>query len=724
MSEVSISQQSVSASNSAPKAGPGLKDLFRSGDKVKIAATGLTLALAIMVAVVLVLQFVKQERARDMVGWQTRLGIVADSRAGAISDWVTRQFAELKALSENPTLALYMSQLQTGGDPDAAEAEYLRNLLSVTAERAGFSANRGEGVRANVARAGSAGLVIIDMKGRLLVGTPNPPALEGPVRQFIGAIGEPWKTPDGRTLIDMFQGPDGKTLIGFAVPIFAVQTDAKPQNQIGVILGLKTLGEDLFGLLKQPGDTGASTEAVLVRAEGGVIDYLSPLQDATKPLGRKLATNTPNLAAAYAIARPGGFNRRIDYRGKPVIFVSRAIANTPWTLYYKVDVAEALGPSESRLRRMMLIFFLVIGVVAIAIVAVWYKGASKRASDAARKAKDLADRYEEQRNFLRLLTDSQPNANSIIDVTGHFQFANLECGRRVGMNHEDIVGKNITNVFGPERARDYDRLNREALDEKRMITGVHRYQNGKGPVIVQSLHVPMAKTSETPEGVLLVEEDITSAITERERRERVLRQLVGTLVTVVDARDPNASHHSSRVARVSRAIAREMDLDHVEADTAEFAGNLMNIGKILVPIDVLTKTGPLTDDEIKMIRNSIQQGADLLETIEFDGPIAETIRQVQERYDGRGGPQGLAGEDILVTARIVSVANAFVAMVSPRAHRDGMDFDAALETLLKGSGESYDRKVVAALVNYLENRDGRLVLADLPDKPEETSPPA
>lgn len=720
MSEVSSEPKTETASGPSS----GLKGRFKTGDRTKIAATGLMLALAVMVAVVLVLQFVKQERVRDLVGWQTRLGIVADSRAGAVSDWVKRQFTELKALSENPTLALYMTQLQTGGDPDAAEAEYLRNLLSVTAERAGFSSNAGEGVRANVARTRSAGLVIIDMKGRLLVGTPNPPALDGPVRAFIASIGKPWKTPDGRALIDMFEGPSGQPLIGFAVPVFAVQSDSRPENQIGVILGLKTVGEDVFGLLKQPGDTGGTTEAVLVRAAGGVIDYLSPLQDRTKPLGRKLATNTPNLAAAYAIARPGGFSQRTDYRGKPVLFVSRAVTGTPWTLYYKVDTAESLGPSQSRLRRMMLIFFLVIGVVAIAVIAVWYKGASKRAGDAARRANDLADRYEEQRNFLRLLTDSQPNANSIIDVTGHFRFANVECGRRVGMDHEDMVGKNIINVFGPERARDYDRLNREALEEKRMTTGVHRYQNGKGPVVVQSVHVPMAETSETPEGVLMVEEDITGAITERERRERVLRQLVGTLVTVVDARDPNASHHSSRVARVARAISVEMDLDPVEAETAEFAGNLMNIGKILVPIDVLTKTGPLSDIEIKMIRNSIQEGADLLESIEFDGPLAETIRQVQERYDGRGGPQGLSGEDILVTSRVVSVANAFVAMVSPRAHRDGMDFDKAMETLLKGSGEAYDRKVVAALVNYLENRDGRLALSDLPEKPEETGAPA
>ncbi len=706
-------QPGSSPEKRSPEKPSRFSHLFRKGDKPKMAATGLLLALAVMVAVALVFQFIKEERARDLVSWQTRLGIVADSRAGAVEEWVQRQFTELRALSENPTLAIYMTQLKAGGDPDAAEAGYLQNLLSVTAERTGFQSNAGEGVRANVARPGGAGLVIIDTKGRLLVGTPNPPAIEGAVRRYVDNIGQPWKARDGERMIDLFISPEGAPMMAFAVPVFSVQADRTQANQIGVILGLKHVAGELYPMLRQPGATDRTAEAVLVREDGGVIEYLSPLMDGGKALSRKLASNTPRLAATYGIARAGGFNRRQDYRGEDVIFVSREVKGTPWTLIYKVDAAEALGPSETRLKRLMTIFLLVIGVVAVAVIAVWYKGASRRAGNAAREAADMADRYEQQRNFLRLLTDSQPNANSIIDVSGHFRFANLECGRRVGMDHADIVGKNIANVFGAERAKDYDKLNREALEANEMITGMHRYQNGKGPVVIQTLHVPMAETSETPEGVLLVEEDITGAITERERRERVLRQMVGTLVAVVDARDPNASNHSTRVAKVARAIADEMDLEQVEADTAEFAGNLMNLGKILVPIDVLTKTGPLTDEEISLVRNSIQESAALLDGIEFDGPLADTIRQVQERFDGRGGPKGLAGDEILLPARIVSVANAFVAMVSARAHRSGMDIDRAIETLMNSAGEAYDRKVVVALVNHLENRNGREALASL-----------
>ena len=218
----------------------------------------------------------------------------------------------------------------------------------------------------------------------------------------------------------------------------------------------------------------------------------------------------------------------------------------------------------------------------------------------------------------------------------------------------------------------------------------------------------------------MVEEDVTTAVTERERRARTLRDLVGTLMAVVDQRDPNAAHHSTHVAIVARAVAEEMGLDETMAETSEFAGTLMNLGKILVPSEILTRKGGLTDAEIRQVRDSIQATADLLQDVQFDGPVVETLRQCQERWDGSGRPNGLAGEAIVLPARIVAVANAFVAMVTPRAHRAGLDFDAAAKILLDGVGTAYDRGVVAALLNYLDNRGGRQAWADF----SRATPPA
>ena len=130
---------------------------------------------------------------------------------------------------------------------------------------------------------------------------------------------------------------------------------------------------------------------------------------------------------------------------------------------------------------------------------------------------------------------------------------------------------------------------------------------------------------------------------------------------------------------------------------------------------MLTKSGPLDEAELLLIRDSILASADLIADIEFDGPIAETIRQLQENFNGSGIPKGLKGDEILLTARIVAVANAFVAMVSARSYRPGMAFDRAIDILLKESGESFDRRAVTALVNHLENPGGRAQWASFGD---------
>jgi HD-GYP domain-containing protein (c-di-GMP phosphodiesterase class II) len=205
----------------------------------------------------------------------------------------------------------------------------------------------------------------------------------------------------------------------------------------------------------------------------------------------------------------------------------------------------------------------------------------------------------------------------------------------------------------------------------------------------------------------VVEEDVTAAVTEREGRMKSLRDLVGALVAVVDRRDPNAAHHSDRTAFIARAVAEEMGLDQDHCQAAEYAGQLMNLGKILVPHEILTKKGALTADEMRQVHEGIQATADLLDGVDFDGPVVKTLRQVQAHWDGSGHPPGLKGADILVTARIVAVANAFVALTSERAYRHGVDLDAAIETLLAEVGKAHDRKVVAALISFLDNHGGR-----------------
>ena len=317
------------------------------------------------------------------------------------------------------------------------------------------------------------------------------------------------------------------------------------------------------------------------------------------------------------------------------------------------------------------------------------------------------------------MTDGQPTAIFAVDGEGRYSFANAQAARDAGMDPDDMHGKTMASVLGTAHAGALEQINRETLEARKSRTDWHVLRDGPSKRILKTDHIPLAGDDDYDAGVLIISEDMTALEEAREKRATTLRELVQTCVAVVDRRDPYSANHSARVAEVARAIAEAMKLSPVEIETCDFAGALMNLGKVTIPEDVLTKTEQLSEEELEMIRQSVQTSADLIEGVAFDGPVYETIRQIQESWDGSGQPRGLAGEDILPTARVVAVANAFVALVSARAYRAGMSFDKASEILLNEAGKAFDRRPVMALLNYLDNLGGRERWANFSDLSED-----
>ncbi len=669
---------------------------------------GALLALLLALAVTLAWRVIAEERARDLEAWQIRLGILAEGRVAAIRDWLDRQSAELAGLAENTSVQLYLSELAAaGGDAAqvtdaAAQESYLRNLLIVTAERSGFGAPaRAPAVAANIQPLAVAGLAVLDADRRPRVATPAMPPLDGRLASWIQSA-----APGKPALLDIFPGADGAPAMGFLAPVFAVEGGAGASRQVGYVVGVRPVAAALFPLLRTPGPPEAGAATLLVRPEGAAIAFLSPLADGTPALQRRLAKDTPDLAAAFAVAEPGGFAEKRDAEGAPVLVTGRAVPWTPWTLVYEVRQDVALAESDRRATRLVSAFALALIIVAGGLAAVWYQASSHRARAAAGAFAAMAKRFEQQSELLRLVTDSQPNAVFIADELGRYRFANLETERRTGLAEPDLIGKTLDAVLGPAAAARYLERNAEALGTGRRINALDRIEEADGVSIRQTAHVPLAAGLDRPRGVLVIEEDVTALFRERERRERVLKQLVRAMSAAIDRRDRFAADQSVRVAAIARATAEEMALDPALVEAAETAGMLVNFGKILVPPELLTKAERLKEDEIRLIRSAIEATADFLAGIEFDGPVIETLRLMQEHWDG-SGPHGLAGEAIPVTARIVAAANAFVAIASPRAWRPGSDLDGALTQLLGEIGTRFDRRVVAALVSYLDNHGGR-----------------
>jgi len=177
---------------------------------------------------------------------------------------------------------------------------------------------------------------------------------------------------------------------------------------------------------------------------------------------------------------------------------------------------------------------------------------------------------------------------------------------------------------------------------------------------------------------------------------------VRALTTAVDASDPFTRGHSERVTAYSVAIARALGVPEGRVLTIEYASLLHDMGKIAIQHDVLLKPGALTEDEWKLMRMHPETGAKIASDLRFLSGAKDVILYHHERYDGKGYPDGLVGDEAPLEARIVKVADAFDAMMSDRPYRAGLSLEAAVSELRSCSGTEFDPSVVAAFLELLQ----------------------
>jgi putative nucleotidyltransferase with HDIG domain len=204
-----------------------------------------------------------------------------------------------------------------------------------------------------------------------------------------------------------------------------------------------------------------------------------------------------------------------------------------------------------------------------------------------------------------------------------------------------------------------------------------------------------------------VEQLLESFEAQRESRLRTLgmQEVITEMVTAVEARDPFSAGHQARVTSLACSIAEEMGLSREQVDSIREAGMLHDIGKICVPADILTKPGKLDEDELGQVRSHSQAGFELLKRMRYPYPIPDIVLQHHERLDGSGYPQGLLGEDILLEARILAVADVVEAMSLGRSHRDALGIAKALQEISWRKGVLFDTGAVEACLKlFTQNR--------------------
>jgi len=183
---------------------------------------------------------------------------------------------------------------------------------------------------------------------------------------------------------------------------------------------------------------------------------------------------------------------------------------------------------------------------------------------------------------------------------------------------------------------------------------------------------------------------------------KTLEDTIRVVGLTTEMRDPYTARHQERVTELACAIARKMRIPEQQIDGIHAAGLLHDIGKIAVPAEILTKPTKLTDVEFALIKTHPQVAYDILKGIKFPWPLAKIVLQHHERLDGSGYPNGLKGNEILLEARILAVADVVEAISSHRPYRPALGVDAALDEIKKGKGRLYNPAAVDACLALFE----------------------
>lgn len=320
------------------------------------------------------------------------------------------------------------------------------------------------------------------------------------------------------------------------------------------------------------------------------------------------------------------------------------------------------------------------------------------------KLKQAESALQENEQRYRSLFENNPVAVYMQDVYGRFISVNDATCRITGYSREEILALSPDKVIIPE---DMERSRQHFIKALRGEPQTYEQTiNGKmGNRIQLSVTNTAVKVNNKIVGVYSVSEDIT----ERKKADADLKTalelinttLEGTIEAIAvmsELRDPYTAGHQRMVTVLAVAIAGEIGLPEEQIRALRVAGLLHDVGKVYVPSEILSKPGRLSDLEMNLAKAHAEAGYDIVKTIKFPWPVAQIILQHHERMDGSGYPQGLKGEQIMLEARILAVADVVEAMMAHRPYRPALGVDKALDEISSHKGLLYHGPAVDACI--------------------------
>lgn len=312
--------------------------------------------------------------------------------------------------------------------------------------------------------------------------------------------------------------------------------------------------------------------------------------------------------------------------------------------------------------------------------------------------------------LIQNLLDEIPDAIYFKDDKGRLIMVNKAHAAGLGLKPEDVIGKTDFDFFSGKEAKNMTeddmmvmRTGESIIDKAERTTrpdGSHHY--------VSTTKLPRKDQSGNIIGIMGITRDITQRSQIEEEKLKITKQAVAALSKAFEMKDKYTAIHALGVATIAEAIAKRWGWREHKLVNIHMAGELHDIGKIAVPMDILFKPTKLNKLEYAIIQEHPQKCFDILSEINFPSSLSEAVYQHHERLDGSGYPRGLKGNEIIMEARILAVADVLEAMTFRRPYRAALGLDKAIAEIKRGAGEIYDKRIVKIAIQLLNEKEKQL----------------
>ncbi|MPZ11587.1 MAG: PAS domain-containing protein [Kiloniellaceae bacterium] len=662
------------------------------------AAVLAVIAIAAMLVPALTIS-AKKSQLNEQVA--ERLQITAAGQAGVISTWLqgTRRLAV--PVVESELLRLFTAEMElAGGDmsrmvappsddsaglgvPLVEQLPFIERILSDFAANADFLS-----------------AYVVGRKGESFVTSSAAPPFSNPQRDLaLDSIAR------GQTVYGSARSMSAGLVMDLAVPIYPVQVEPGRGQPVASLVLVAPLTAGLSEFLAVDPLASPGTRRVLVQLSDGGLQRIEPgAANAVAPV----AIANFDLAAGEI-----PFARRASLGGLGPVYSAGAMVSGPtWWVLEEVQVAVAERPLSSYTAAAAAIATLVVIAVAIAFGAFWWRLASLHDRALAEQYRVLANRIQTQKQLLDSINGTIQEFIGLKAPDGTYRYANPAFARAVSRQPAALVGLDDAAIFGQGTAKRLAISDRRVLSSHESVTSDEEvYLDGERRYL-QISKAPFLDSSGETSGIVSVTRDVTELVEQRHKKERAIQQMVTALVRAIELRDPYLAGHSRRVAEFSLAVGKQLGCNEEELATLELAANLSQIGKLAIRKELLTKPTRLTAEEIAEMESHISHAIDVLQGIDFELPVVETISQMHERLDGEGYPNRLSGDAISLTGRILGACDVFCARLEPRSYRSGLAPEAVLDILAHNLAR-YDPRVVEALKQVVATVSGEKLIAGI-----------